>query len=136
MYTMFQIMTMDSWSSGIGRVIIFEHGYVMASVFFISYIFFAGIVMTNVVVAILLDKYLEAIDKDKQEEKAEKDALAAADAEDLNEDPTEPEVEIYLYNDNKISPLRSLTWHKFREMQHWLSKRDDRDHPPKKSDDE
>merc|ERR1712048_2085 len=56
-------MTMDSWSSGIARIIIYEHGYPMAATFFISYIFIAGIVMTNVVVAILLDKYLEAMEK-------------------------------------------------------------------------
>jgi len=72
MYTLFQIMTMDSWSSGIGRYLIFDSEMPLASVFFISYIFIAGIVMTNVVVAILLDKYLEAIDKDKQEEKKRK----------------------------------------------------------------
>jgi len=68
--------------------------------------------------------------KTNKRRKKEKDAAAAADAEELNEDPTEPEVEIYLYNDGRINPLRSLTWHKFREMQHWLSKQD------KKSDDE
>eukprot|EP00493_Phyllostaurus_siculus_P001471 UN01479 len=78
MYTMWQIMTMDSWSSGIARELIFVHNLPMSSVFFISYIFIAGIVMTNVVVAILLDKYLEAIDKDKQEEK---EALEAEKAE-------------------------------------------------------
>jgi len=67
MFTMFQVMTMDSWSSGIARNIIFgpeddPNGYaagIGGVIFFITYIFGAGIVMTNVVVAILLEKYLK-----------------------------------------------------------------------------
>ena len=58
---------MDSWSSGIARNIIFgpeddPNGYaagIGGVIFFITYIFGAGIVMTNVVVAILLEKYLK-----------------------------------------------------------------------------
>jgi len=52
-----QIMTFDSWSSGIARDIIYEDG-VIAAVFFLSYIFVAGIIMMNVLVALLLDNYL------------------------------------------------------------------------------
>ena len=60
MFTMFQVMTMDF--SGIARAIMFDHSYPLAAIFFIPYIFIAGIVMTNVVVAILLDRYLAAMD--------------------------------------------------------------------------
>lgn len=81
MFTMWQIMTMDSWSSGIARNIIFKHDYPLAAIFFISYIFIAGIVMTNVVVAILLDKYLEAMDKDKEPQEDELDELDPAETE-------------------------------------------------------
>lgn len=58
MFTMFQLLTMDSWASGITRNIIFGYDWPLAPVFFISYMFVAGIVMTNVVVAILLERYL------------------------------------------------------------------------------
>jgi hypothetical protein len=49
--------------------------------FFISYIFVAGIVMTNVVVAILLEKYLQATQEHEKGEKAEADALALEETE-------------------------------------------------------
>ena len=58
-FSMWQVMTMDSWSSAIARPIIFDQGSYVGAPFFISFTFIAGIVMMNVVVAILLDKYLE-----------------------------------------------------------------------------
>ena len=53
-------MTMDF--SGIARRLMYEHDYPLASIFFITFLFICGIVMTNVVVAILLDRYLAAMD--------------------------------------------------------------------------
>lgn len=73
MFTMFQMMTMDSWASGVGRRIIFEQGNPWAALFFISYIFVSGIVMTNVVVAILLEKYLQATQNHDKELAQEED---------------------------------------------------------------
>jgi len=65
MFSMWQITTMDSWASGIARPIIYglepgEEPMPFAAVYFISFVFVAGIIMTNVVVAILLEKYLDA----------------------------------------------------------------------------
>jgi len=120
MYTMWQIMTMDSWSSGIARELIFVHNLPMSSVFFISYIFIAGIVMTNVVVAILLDKYLEAIDKDKQEEKQAEEAEKAEMEDARDDDPAKPEIDIFTWQDGVLEPLRSLTWHRYRELEQFL----------------
>lgn len=54
-----QISTFDSWSSGIARDIIYEKGN-GAAVYFLSFIFIAGIIMMNVLVALLLDNYLTA----------------------------------------------------------------------------
>merc|ERR1719193_590394 len=54
-----QISTFDSWSSGIARDIIYEKGN-GAAVYFLSFIFVAGIIMMNVLVALLLDNYLSA----------------------------------------------------------------------------
>jgi len=59
MFTLWQIMTMDSWSSAIGRELIYDKNNPGAALFFVSYIFIAAIIMANVVIAILLDKYLE-----------------------------------------------------------------------------
>jgi len=55
--TLCQITTFDSWSSGIARDIIYEKG-VKAAVYFCSFVFVSGIIMMNVMVALLLDTYL------------------------------------------------------------------------------
>jgi len=127
MLTLFQIMTMDSWSSGIARQLIFSFSMPLASVFFISYIFIAGIVMTNVVVAILLDKYLEAIDKDKQEEQREKDAQDKLEADARDEDPAKPEITLWALVDGRMKPLRALTWHRYDELEEWFELIDEED---------
>lgn len=116
MYTMWQIMTMDSWSSGIARVLIFEKNMPMASVFFISYVFIAGIVMTNVVVAILLDKYLEAIDNDKKAEQQEKqDALADGD-----EQGQEERLTVLVHIDGLRKPLGAVPISRLQNLQSFL----------------
>jgi len=66
-----QITTFDSWSSGIARDIIYEKG-TSAAIYFISFIFIAGIIMMNVLVALLLDNYLSA-DPDEAVEFEESD---------------------------------------------------------------
>jgi len=78
MLSLFQIMTFDSWSSGIAWDICMK--YPLASVYFVSYVFLAGIVMANVVVAILLNKFLEAsenFEKAEAERKEEEERMAA-----------------------------------------------------------
>jgi len=64
--TLGQISTFDSWSSGIARDIIYEKGN-GAAVYFLSFIFIAGIIMMNVLVALLLDSYLSGDSEDDQE---------------------------------------------------------------------
>merc|ERR1712130_985142 len=69
MFTMWQVMSMDSWASQIGRNIIYGSRMPIAALYFISYLFVAGIVMTNVIVAILLENYLNATrEKDATDE--------------------------------------------------------------------
>jgi len=55
--SLLQIMTFDSWCSGIARKIIFKGGAIEA-VYFISYVFIASIVMANVLIALLLDEFM------------------------------------------------------------------------------
>mmetsp|Transcript_145797 Transcript_145797/g.254550 ORF Transcript_145797/g.254550 Transcript_145797/m.254550 type:complete len:449 (-) Transcript_145797:1288-2634(-) len=65
MLTMYQVMTLDSWASGIARPLIYQHEQYFAAVFFVSYVFIAGVVLTNVVVAILLEKFIGATSEDE-----------------------------------------------------------------------
>mmetsp|Transcript_77814 Transcript_77814/g.172388 ORF Transcript_77814/g.172388 Transcript_77814/m.172388 type:complete len:751 (+) Transcript_77814:101-2353(+) len=63
MLTMLQIMSFDSWCSGIARdVVLASSGFssCIAFVFFVAYVFISGLVMINVVLAILLDNFLVA----------------------------------------------------------------------------
>eukprot|EP00961_Rhodomonas_salina_P264482 3574578-Rhodomonas_salina.1 len=55
-----QVLTGDSWSSGIARPLFGPDGKpkVQVAVFFVSYIVIAGIFVLNVVVAILLDEFI------------------------------------------------------------------------------
>ncbi len=52
-YTLFQIMTLESWSMGIVRPVMELHPY--AWTFFVPFIFIATFVMINLVVAIIVD---------------------------------------------------------------------------------
>ena len=63
-YTLFQIMTLESWSMGIVRPIMEEYPY--AWVFFVPFIFVVTFVMINLVVAIIVDAM--AILNKKEEE--------------------------------------------------------------------
>ena len=76
MLTMFQVMTGDSWAEGVSRPIMEwypDNGQrVMVQMYFVSYILIVGIVLTNVVVAVLLEKMTM---DDDIEEVPEEDAL-------------------------------------------------------------
>jgi len=60
-YTLFQIMTLESWSMGIVRPIM--EVYPLAWVFFVPFIFLVTFVMINLIVAIVVDAMAE-INKD------------------------------------------------------------------------
>ena len=52
-YTLFQIMTLESWSMGIVRPIM--ESYPLAWIFFIIFIFITTFIMINLIVAIVVD---------------------------------------------------------------------------------
>jgi hypothetical protein len=61
MYSMFQLMTGDSWAEALGRPLVFglyQKSTFTAGAFFISFIILTNMVLTNVVVAVLLDKFV------------------------------------------------------------------------------
>merc|ERR1712228_918292 len=92
MFTMWQVMSCDSWVSQIARTSIFTYNAgVLGGFFYISYLFIAGIVMINVVVAILLDKYLGALEEIRNEEEKNQNNIDNKDT-DLNKSGVPPEL--------------------------------------------
>jgi len=68
--SLLQIMTFDSWCSGIARKIIFAGG-VIEAIYFISYVFIASIIMANVLIALLLDEFMntsQEVDNEPEED--------------------------------------------------------------------
>ena len=64
MYTLFQVLTGESWSEVVARPIIFADGTnypypYIGGVFYTSYILVCGIVLVNVAVAVLLEKMVD-----------------------------------------------------------------------------
>lgn len=58
-YTLFQVMTGESWSEAVARPLIFSSDGGMAfkaALFHVTFIIFCGVVLVNVVVAVLLEK--------------------------------------------------------------------------------
>jgi voltage-gated sodium channel len=85
MLTMVQIMTFDSWSSGIARPIVLDERSddFKSGLFFITYIFISAIIMANVVLAILIDNFLAAAKEVQDEDAQEKrEKLQAEGKED------------------------------------------------------
>jgi voltage-gated sodium channel len=63
-YTLFQIMTLESWSMGIVRPIMEVHPH--AWVFFVPFIFVVTFIMVNLIVAIVVDA-MAVINKSEEE---------------------------------------------------------------------
>merc|ERR1711988_1121303 len=99
---MWQVLTGDSWASGggMGRHIIYYgedgSGMPLAAIFFITYIFVASIIMSNVVIAILLEGYLKCSNELKAEKEKEKEKEKNKDKEkkDKKESLSPKEVEM------------------------------------------
>lgn len=77
MYSLFQIMTLESWSMGIARPVIREFHY--AWIYFISFILVSSFIVMNVIVGIVVN----AISELSERAKKEKAQLALENATDL-----------------------------------------------------
>lgn len=89
MYTLFQVMTLESWSMGISRPVMEVFGW--AWVYFVTFVLIASFLIMNVVVGIVVNAISEvsALDTkeavtEELEEKAKEDGLT--DAEQLKEE--------------------------------------------------
>ena len=71
MYTLFQVMTGESWSEAIARPLVFGlfDNALVVSLFYVSFIILTQLVLTNVVVAVLLDNFVQ--DNDKGDEQGD-----------------------------------------------------------------
>lgn len=61
MYTLFQVMTLESWSMGIARPVIAQ--FPLAWVFFVSYIIISSFIALNIVVGIVLNSIGDSFKK-------------------------------------------------------------------------
>ena len=74
LYSLFQIMTLESWSMGIVRPVM--EVYPQAWIFFVPFILITSFAVLNLFIAIIVNAMHEAADEDEAEEKAKKeDAL-------------------------------------------------------------
>jgi hypothetical protein len=92
LYTLFQVMTGESWSEAVARPLIFglyQNDAIVVGFFFVSFIILTQIVLINVVVAVLLDSFCANQDDGGEEDAAvdarlasleNKDAMAAINA--------------------------------------------------------
>ena len=97
-YSLFQIGTGDAWNSGIVRPLLdqFDVGSPLRGwtvLFFVSFSLIVGVVLMNIVVAVLLDEFISAVASDK----------AAAHAEELDE--KEKEQLVNATADGPLDPL-------------------------------
>ncbi len=65
LFTLFQIMTLESWAMNIVRPIMKTHPY--SWIFFISFIFIATFIMINLIIAIVVDAINELKDEETKE---------------------------------------------------------------------
>jgi len=89
LYTMFQVLTGESWSEAVARPLIFGKDGDSApswfsAVFFVSFILLTQIVLVNVVVAVLLDQFVTDPPKEEAAETTEPDATPPQAASGAN----------------------------------------------------
>jgi hypothetical protein len=87
LYTFFQVLTGESWSEAVARPAMWEFYYVpLKSVsggfFYVSFVLISSFILTNVVVAVLLDKFSDPEVTAKLDEGDKPDELADADGQD------------------------------------------------------
>jgi hypothetical protein len=73
LYTLFQLLTGESWSEMGVRPLLFKEGEdlsnnIVCAIFFVSFVLINGVILLNVVVAVLLDGMTAASEEQKQEE--------------------------------------------------------------------
>ncbi|MEM7041645.1 MAG: ion transporter [Pseudomonadota bacterium] len=81
LYSLFQIMTLESWSMGIVRPVM--EVYPFAWVFFVPFILISSFAVLNLFIAIIVNAMHEAADEEEAEEQAERDETLKALKEEI-----------------------------------------------------
>jgi voltage-gated sodium channel len=92
MYTLFQVMTLESWSMGIARPVI--EVYPWAWAYFVPFILIATFTMLNLFIAIIVSTMQSMVEEQKQQETAEISAVVHQEHESLHDDLRELREEI------------------------------------------
>ena len=84
LYTLFQVLTGESWSEIVARPILMSQGsnQLVGGIFFVSYIVICGIILVNVAVAVLLEKMVDLPDKDDDDDEEESSCVSLSDLPD------------------------------------------------------
>ena len=79
LYTLFQVLTGESWSEIVARPILMSQGsnQLVGGIFFVSYIVICGIILVNVAVAVLLEKMVDLPDKDDDDDDEEESSCVS-----------------------------------------------------------
>jgi len=64
-------------TNGLSRMLIYEDSLPMSAVYLVSYYFIAGIILTNVVVAVLLERYLDATGRNDENVSDDENGIGA-----------------------------------------------------------
>jgi len=73
LYTLFQVMTGESWSEAVARPTLLGDSAVVTGIFYVTFILVTQIVMVNVVVAVLLEKMVDDGEPTAAEEEEDDD---------------------------------------------------------------
>ncbi|MFW7379199.1 MAG: ion transporter [Oligoflexus sp.] len=84
MYTLFQVMTLESWSMGIVRPILDEYPY--AWLFFIPFICIATFTMLNLFIAVIVNAMQGEHEITRQEEKQNLDLASSSISQEIHEE--------------------------------------------------
>ncbi len=82
MYSLFQIMTLESWSMGIARPVMAVYSWAWA--FFVPFILIATFTMLNLFIAIIVSTMQSIVEEQKERETAEIGAVVHDEHRDLN----------------------------------------------------
>ena len=80
LFSLFQVMTGESWSEAIARPLMFVYSNAaLVSVFFVLFLLLFQVVLINVVIAVLLDKFVADEKTDEEDKAHRKMSLSARD---------------------------------------------------------
>lgn len=91
MYTLFQVMTLESWSMGISRPVMEVFSYAWA--YFVPFVLISSFIMMNVVVGVVVNAISEVSEMRKKNDTAEEDSASEKEGKkEINVDDIRAEI--------------------------------------------